>query len=162
MAAHTERRGSERRAGPTQNPLRLLLRALRLWLTGKVHRRRDLAGRALEDRGERFVAFRQVVVDPGAGHPPQPGTRLRVRFRFKNLSAAANRRLSWIPVPLIVAQPGFRSKTWLLGEDSGEFIGQYEFDTVAAAEAYRDSLPLRMMRRRAAPGSLSIAVTAGS
>jgi len=54
-----------------------------------------------------------------------------------------------------VAQPGFRSKTWLIGQQTGDFMGLYEFDSAAAAEAYWNSLPLRMMRRRAAPGSLS-------
>jgi hypothetical protein len=62
-------------------------------------------------------------------------------------------------MPLIAAQPGFRSKTWLLGEETGDFIGYYEFDTVEAAEAYWESLPLRMMRRRAAEGSLRHTIT---
>ena len=34
-------------------------------------------------------------------------------------------------------------------------MGYCEFDTLENAEAYWDSLPLRMMRRRAAAGSLS-------
>jgi hypothetical protein len=63
--------------------------------------------------------------------------------------------LSLIPIPLIAAQPGFQSKTWLIGEDSGDFLGNYEFDTVEAAKTYLDSLPLRIMRRRAEPGSLT-------
>ena len=90
-----------------------------------------------------------------ATKPAQPGATFQIRFRFKNLSATANRRLSLIPIPLIVAQPGFRAKTWMLGQQTGDFIGFYEFDTVEAAEAYSSSLPLRMMRRRAASGSLT-------
>jgi hypothetical protein len=58
-----------------------------------------------------------------------------------------------------VAQPGFRSKTWLLGEESGDFIGHYEFDSVKDAEAYWSSLPLRLMRKRAAPDSLTYEVS---
>ena len=139
----------------TQNPLRLLLRALGLWLGGRVHRCRDLDGLGLEDRGERFVAFRRVEVEPDAGQSRGPAGMFRVRFRFKNLPIGVNKLLSLIPIPLIVAQPGFRSKTWLLGEEHGEFIGRYEFDTVEQAEAYWDSLPLRMMRRRAAPETLT-------
>lgn len=138
-----------------QNPLRLILRALGLWVHGKVHFRGGLESIRLEYHGETFAAFRKVDVDPAAEQPARPGAIFQVRFRFKNLSTAANRRLSLVPIPLIVAQPGFRSKTWLLGRQSGDFIGLYEFDTVEEAEAYRDSLPLRMMRRRAAEGSLS-------
>ncbi|MCP4604782.1 MAG: YdhR family protein [Proteobacteria bacterium] len=138
-----------------QNPITLLVRALILWFSGRAHRVTNLENRGREDRGEKFVAFRKFVVDPGADQPTNPGATFRVRFSFKNLSATANRLLSLIPIPLILAQPGFRSKTWLLGERSGDFIGLYEFDTVEAAEAYWDSLPLRIMRKRAAEGSLT-------
>ncbi len=141
-----------------QNPVALLFKALALFARGRVHLDGPLQRVELEDRGERFRAFRRVVRD-APGRPP-PGAVFRVRFAFRNLSPAANRRLSLIPIPFIVAQPGFRAKTWLLGEVSGDFMGWYEFDTVEAAEAYWDSLPLRMMRRRAAPGSLTHAVTA--
>lgn len=148
----------------TQNPFRLLLRALRLWFGRRVHFRRALSDCQLVDGGEKFVAFRKVLVTPEDQRGSQRGAIFRVRFRFKNLSSKANRRLSLIPIPFILAQPGFRSKTWLLGEQTGDFIGLYEFDSVADADAYWDSLPLRLMRRRAAPDSLSYevrAVTAG-
>lgn len=141
-----------------QNPLRLILHALDLWIHGKIHFRGGLENIRLEDRGETFAAFRKVDVDPAGEQPARPGAIFQVRFRFRNLSDAANRRLSLIPIPLIVAQPGFRSKTWLLGRQTGDFIGLYEFDTVEEAEAYWDSLPLRLMKRRAAPGSLTHAL----
>ena len=138
-----------------QNPIRLLARALGLWLRGRV-RMADAAGSELLEVGdEKFVPFRKVVVVPGGNRVGRSGAIFQVRFSFRNLSAAANRGLSLIPIPLIVAQPGFRSKTWLLGRLSGDFIGRYEFETVAEAEAYWNSLPLRMMRKRAAPGSLT-------
>jgi len=139
----------------TQNPLALLFRALGLWLGGRIRFGRDLENCGLEDRDEAFVAFRKVSAEPAADRLRQPGAIFRVRFRFKNLSAAANRWLSLIPIPLIVSQPGFRSKTWLLGQQTGDFIGHYEFETVEAAEAYWHSLPMWMMRHRAATGSLT-------
>lgn len=143
-----------------QNPGVLLIKALLLFAKGRVHFAKDPDGAEVEDRGERFQAFRRVVVDaPGR---PAPAAILQVRFAFRNLSPAANRRLSLIPIPFILTQPGFRSKTWLLGEVTGDFMGRYEFDTVQAARAYRTSLPLRMMRRRAAPASLSYEVTANA
>lgn len=113
----------------------------------------------LEDQGETFTAYRKMVVKPLANQPELPGAIFQVRFRFKNLSVKTNQRLSCIPIPLIAAQSGFRSKTWLIGDDSGEFMGYYEFDTIEAAETYWSSLPLRMMRRRASPGSLTKRVT---
>lgn len=138
-----------------QNLPALLFRVLKLWLSRRIHFRTDLENFGLEDRGEAFVAFRKVTAEPTADQPRQPGAIFHVRFRFKNLSEAANRWLSLIPIPLIVSQPGFRSKTWLLGQQTGDFVGRYEFDTVEAAEAYWNSLPMRMMRRRAATGSLT-------
>jgi len=139
----------------SQNPIKLLARAALLKLRGRARLERNIADTSLEVDGERFVAFRKLVVDGAPGQPAVPGAIFQVRFRFKNLSAKANQRLSLIPTPLIAAQPGFRSKTWLLGDESGDFIGCYEFDTVEQAEAYWDSLPLSMMRGRAAEGSLS-------
>jgi len=141
-----------------QNPGALLIKALLLFARRRVHFANHPDGAKVEDRGERFRAFRRVVVDaPGR---PAPGATLQVRFAFRNLSPTANRRLSLIPIPFILAQPGFRSKSWLLGEVTGDFMGRYEFDTVEAANAYWTSLPLRMMRRRAVPASLAYEVTA--
>ena len=139
----------------SQNPLILLFRALKLWLSFRIHFQRELTGVTLEHSGETFVAFRKMVVDPRKPQPETPGAIFQVRFSFKSLSLKANRRLSLIPIPMIAAQPGFRSKTWLLGQESGDFIGYYEFDTVETAERYWDSLPLRMMRKRAAEDSLT-------
>ena len=106
--------------------------------------------------GETYYFYLRMERRRNGGYTEQNN----VRFRFKNLSAAANRRLSLIPIPLIVAQPGFRSKTWLLGQHSGDFIGYYEFDSVETAEAYWYSLPLKMMRGRAAADSLTHKINA--
>ena len=150
-------RSGRHEANPS--PLRLLAKALRMRLTGRARRIRPAPEDRIEEEGETFQAFRKVVVRPRPGQAAKPGAIFRVRFRFKTLSQGANRILSLIPIPLIVAQPGFRSKTWYLGTTTGEFIGLYEFETVADAEAYWDSLPLRMMRRRAAEGSLTHSIT---
>lgn len=139
----------------TQNPIILLSRTFWLLLSGRIQHPGITAAKSLVVEGETFVPFRKYCVKPSKKQPELAGAIFQVRFRFKNLSAAANRRLSLIPIPMILAQPGFRSKTWLLGQTSGDFIGYYEFDSVETAEAYWDSLPLKMMRRRAAEGSLT-------
>lgn len=126
-----------------------------LWAARCIRFERDLASITLDDHGELFKAFRKIIVEKEKAHATYPTAILRVRFRFRNLSQKTNCRLSLIPIPFIVAQPGFRSKTWLLGEHSGDFMGFYEFDTKMDAETYLSSLPLRIMRRRAQAGSLS-------
>ena len=143
------------RESNTPSPLTLLLRALRLFLSARVHFVRKSPDEQIHVSGERFEPFRKVMVDAPTGPTARPAAIVTVRFRFKNLSVPANRVLSLIPIPLIVAQPGFRSKTWYLGQQSEELLGLYEFDTLEDAEKYWESLPIRMMRRRALSGSLS-------
>ena len=66
----------------------------------------------------------------------------------------ANKRLSLVPAPFIVAQPGFRSKAWMLGRDTGMFQGVYEWDSVEDAKAYWKSFPMSLRKRRSVPGSV--------
>jgi hypothetical protein len=74
---------------------------------------------------EDFEVFRKVVVKPSKDQPEKPGAILIVRFSFASLAAKTNRFLSLIPIPFIVAQQGFRSKTWMMGQKTGAFQGLY-------------------------------------
>jgi hypothetical protein len=104
-----------------------------------------------------------MTLDPSRNQPGKPGATFRVRFQFASMSPEMNMKTSLIPMPFIVAQPGFRSKMWTLGRKTGEFQGIYEWDTVASAEDYWSSFPMRLMKRRAVPESLSYQIerTAG-
>jgi hypothetical protein len=124
-------------------------------LRGRVHFVKDCIGDVHQSADEEFVVFRKMVLDPMEGQPAEPGARFTVRFRFARFSARANERLSLIPAPFIAAQQGFRSKTWMMGRDTGMFQGVYEWDSVEDAEAYWTSFPMRMMKRRAVPGSVT-------
>jgi hypothetical protein len=144
----------------TQLPPALLARATGYRLRGRIHFPKDRIGDVLHGRGEDFVAFRKMVLDPTDAQPEQPGAEFIVTFHFAKLSAKANKRLSLIPAPFIAAQPGFRSKTWMLGQETGMFQGVYEWDTVEDAEAYWTSFPLRLMKKRAVPSSVEHEVVA--
>ena len=137
----------------SQIPPALLARAIGLCLGGRVHFPKDGIGRSIED-GEEFVEFRKVLVDPQEDQPAEPKALFRVRFRFARFSPAVNKLLSLIPIPFIIAQPGFRSKTWLSGKETGTFQGIYEWDTVEDAQRYWDSFPMNLMKRRAIPETL--------
>ena len=137
-----------------QNPMFLLAQSIGLWARGRIHFPRDKAGTIVRD-GEDFVIFRQVVVDPGKNQTEKPGATLRVRFHFAGGSVRLNKRLSLIPIPFIVSVPGFRSKLWMFGQESGDLQGLYEWDTVETAEAYMTSFAIKLMKRRAIPESLS-------
>ena len=135
-------------------PFSSIVRAIYLLMQRRIHFPKDRLGNII-DQGEEFEIFRQMTLDPDKDQPETPGAIFKVRFRFASMSPEMNKRSSLIPIPFILAQPGFRSKMWALGRDSGEFQGIYEWDTVASAENYWTSFPMKLMKRRAVPESLS-------
>lgn len=137
----------------SQIPLMLLVRATSLLFQGRVHFQKNQIGDIIQE-DEEFEIIRKVVVDPDKNQPEKPAAIFRVYFKFARFSQKTNKYLSLIPIPLIVAQPGFRSKAWLTGKDTGTFQGFYEWDTVEDAEHYRNSFPLKMMKSRAIPETL--------
>ena len=141
------------------NPVVSLARALGLCIRGKAHFVGGEVGSVVRN-GDDFVIFRHISVDPGGTPDKKPGAILKVRFLFARGSARVNMKLSLIPIPFIIGVPGFRSKRWMLGRETGEFQGVYEWDTEAAAEAYMTSFAIRLMKRRARPGTLSHEITA--
>ncbi|MFC1529345.1 hypothetical protein ACFL6R_01380 [Gemmatimonadota bacterium] len=138
-----------------QFPPLLLARATVLLLNGRVHFPKEVLGEVIRGTEEDFAVFRKVTLDPADAHPGSPGAIFEVRFQFAKYAEETNRRLSFIPIPLIIAQPGFRSKTWATGLQTGMFMGLYEWDTVEQAEAYWTSFPMDLMKRRAADGTLT-------
>ncbi len=138
-----------------QLPPALLARATRNRLGGRIHFPKDRIGEVVNGPRDEFVIFRTMVLDPNEGQPARPGAEFSVSFRFAKLSDRMNKGLSVMPAPFIAAQPGFRSKSWIHGAESGRFGGVYEWDSVEDAEAYWTSFPMRLLKRRAVPESLS-------
>ncbi len=136
-----------------QAPPLLLARAFGLWMSGRIHFPRDKVGEIVQEE-EEFRVFRQMVVRQTNDQAECPGAIFKVCFHYARFSADTNKTLSLIPIPLIVAQPGFRSKTWLLGQETGIAQGLYEWDTVQDAENYWSSLPMMLLKNRAIPQSL--------
>ena len=141
----------------TQFPPILVAKAIYLSLKGNVHFPKDQNGSIINEE-EDFLVFRKVVVSQKRKSPVNPYVYLKVFFRFKRFSFRINRILSLIPIPLIIAQPGFRSKTWMTGKDTGTFYGLYEWENIENAKQYLDSLPLNMMKKRAIPNTLKCEV----
>lgn len=142
----------------SQIPPLLLVRASGLLLSGRVHFPKNRLSETVHE-GEDFKIFRQVVLDPTGNHSDSPGAIFKVCFQFVKFSAETNRILSLIPIPFIVAQSGFRSKTWLLGQETGLFQGFYEWNTVRDAENYWTSFPMKLMKKRAVPSSLTYSIS---
>jgi len=142
----------------SQTPLYLLARASDLLLSGRIHFPKNRLGEIIHG-DEDFRIFRQVYVDPSEDQPENPGAIFKVCFHFARFSENTNKTLSLIPIPFIVAQPGFRSKTWLIGQETGIFQGFYEWDTVKDAESYWTSFPMKLMKKRAVPSSLTYSIS---
>ena len=136
-----------------QFPPVLLGKALHLWFSNRVMSHTDAIGRVIHEE-EPFVIFRKVVVLQKDNTPADPDALFKVKFEFAKFSFAINKRLSLIPIPFIIAQPGFISKTWRGGTETGSFQGLYEWESLQSAENYVDSLPLKLMKKRARPYSL--------
>ena len=143
-----------------QLPPMLLARATSLRIRGRVHFLKDCIGDVQPGKDENYKVFRKVVLDPSKDQPEKPGAIFIVRFRFARFAAKTNRFLSLIPIPFIVAQPGFRSKTWMMGLKTGLFQGLYEWDSIEDAEKYWSSFPMKLMKRRAVPETLNYEVRA--
>ena len=136
-----------------QFPPLLLVRAISLWLQGRIHFSPDQAETVIKG-DEEFMAFRKVTVISHRNDTRIPGALFKISFRFARFSSRTNRLLSLIPIPAIIAQPGFICKTWLIGKNSGAFLGIYEWTSVEAAENYLHSFPLRLMKGRAIPDTI--------
>lgn len=107
----------------------------------------------MED-GRAFTIFRHVIVTPGT-EVTSPQAIFCVRFHLARMAPETNKIFSWLPMPFFVGLPGFRAKFWALDEKSGDWLGLYAWQTVAAAEAYAHSFAMRFMTRRSVPGSVT-------
>ncbi|MFC2006058.1 hypothetical protein ACFLVG_03770 [Chloroflexota bacterium] len=136
-----------------------LMKTLWYVATGRLHFARSRIGKliTMED-GQEYTVFRQVIVDSKRRQSAKPGAILIVSFDFAHGSPKQNKLLSLIPIPFIAGLPGFRSKTWALQQDSGGFQGIYEFDTIQNAETYQKSFAIKLMAKRAIPGSITFQI----
>jgi hypothetical protein len=139
-------------------PPALVIRALILFLKRRVHFSNNINTVIVHEK-EDFTAFRKVTLDPVENYIDKPKAILKIYFQFAKFSPKTNRILSIIPIPLIIAQQGFRSKTWLLGNDSGIFQGLYEWDSITNAEKYMDSFVVKLMKRRSILSTLKYEIT---
>jgi hypothetical protein len=140
-------------ANQNQAPPLLLAHATSLWYAGRIQFPKDRIGEIIHE-DEPFEIFRQMIAEPVGYKSDPPRAMLRVYVDYKHFSPRVNKVLSLIPVPLIAAQPGFRSKIWLVGRETGITQGLYEWDTIEDAENYWTSLPMQLLKKRAVSGSL--------
>jgi len=136
-------------------PLTLMARASLFFFQRRIRFENDAVGKLFcEFEEDDYEVFRKVILDPKGDQPKKPGAVFRVTFIFARFNIPTNKKLSLLPIPFIIGQPGFRSKTWMIGKKTGTFQGLYEWDTVESAKDYWNSFPMRLMKRRSVPKSL--------
>lgn len=138
------------------DPFVSVFRTLSHMFHGRLHFPRDRIGEVIQMYdGEEFTIFRQVIVDPTPKQPAKPQAEFRVLFKVTRMSAQQNKPFSLIPIPFITGLPGFRSKLWMVNENTGFNQGLYEWDTVEEATFYANSFAMQFMRNRSIPNSVT-------
>ena len=137
------------------NPLIGFFRTIMLLLTGRVIFDKASVGKVftMED-GREFKVFRHVVIR-SKSNAGDPQAVFRIRFLLKNMTVEQNERFSKIPMLVFMGFHGFRSKYWMVHEETGLCQGVYEWDTVQDAEKYSRSIALRFITSRSVQGSVS-------
>ena len=107
----------------------------------------------MED-GQKFTVFRRLKVDGNVDKHDDLAV-FKVRFKFKNLSTGANKRLSIIPAPFLMGMTGFREKNWAINEKTNDFQGIYQWTSREMAERYPETFIFKLMTKRATPGTVS-------
>ena len=124
-------------------------------LRGYVHFPKEYVGDVLTmEDGQMFTVYRRLKVD-GKGGNHDDLAIFKVKFKFKNLSTGANKRLSIIPAPFLMGMKGFREKNWTINENTNDFQGIYQWSSREMAERYPDTFIFKLMTKRAAPGTVS-------
>jgi hypothetical protein len=127
--------------------------------SGRLHFPRERVGKEYIIDGEKWIIFREAVVEPRKGRPEKPGAIFIPRFHVSGMSFRQNVAFSLLPMCFILGLPGFRSKLWMYNPESGDSAGYYEWDTMEDAENYRRSQAVTFMTKRSVPGSVSFKVT---
>lgn len=136
------------------NPFFGFVKALILFLTGRIHFYEDSKGRLIEMNGQYYTVFRHVCVTPFEKAENDPEAVFRVVFQPANMSIEENKRFSILPMLCLLGFKGFRSKYWCVDEKTGVCHGTYEWQTVEDAVNYSKSIAMRFMTRRSFPGSV--------
>jgi hypothetical protein len=138
-------------------PIVCLVVAVFFWMAGRIRFPKTFRGKTVRmDDGKRFVVFRHAHRKSKRRESKGAPAVMVVRFRFARFSQKANRRLSRIPIPLIVGYPGFHDKVWMANGEDGTWQGVYQWESAAAVEVYKRSFVLGVMNRRAVADSVTV------
>lgn len=144
------------------NPILGLLHTILLYLFGRVEFMKEDIGKVLVMKdGRRFTVFRHVIIRTKDANASTPRAVFRIRFQPKNMTIEENKKFSRIPMLVFMGFHGFRSKYWMVDEETGMCQGVYEWNTLQDAEGYSRSIALRFMTKRSVAGSVDYEIIRG-
>jgi hypothetical protein len=143
------------------NPFIGFLRTIFLFLTGKIQFVKSDIGKefTMED-GVTFKVFRRVIIRSSNKNNPQ--AIFKIRFQPKDMTVEENKRFSRIPMLIFMGFHGFRSKYWMVNEETGLCQGIYEWNTLQDAVAYSKSIAVKFMTKRSVEDSVKYKVIENS
>ena len=136
------------------SPTKSVIHTIGFLVTGRLHfSNKNIGKEVVDEKGNKFKIFREVIVDPSSNQPEKPGAILILHFRVENMTPEQNQRYSLLPILLYIGDPGFRSKLFTINGEYCQSI--YEWDTVQNAENYLKSFAIKTISTRSVPGSFS-------
>jgi hypothetical protein len=139
-----------------------IFRTLGYQMAGRLHSPKDQIGKTFTNTdGQKFVVFKQTILDQASGLKTEPEAMFRVQFRVPKITPWRDRFIINIKSPIFVALPGFRSKLWMVDERNNTYQGVYEWDTLQDAENYAHSASMDFMTEVAVPGGISYEIIPG-
>lgn len=128
---------------------RATLRSARYLLDGRVRFPEDRLGDVLElPDGDTFTVYRETALRSAADTDTDADDGVVLVFRMRvtgrrtgdALRDVLSDPLANVATPFFAGMPGFRRKLWLAGDDAGEFLELYEWETREDAERFVDVL----------------------
>lgn len=135
-------------------PITVIPRSIIKMVAGIPQYNRDRVGTVITlDDGHSYRIFREVVMRDNV--PNDNGGVFRVWF-YALATQRQTMLLSQVTKLFFFGMPGFRGKMWMVNEETGEFGGIYQFDSVEDTRGYAESFAMGLSARRSRPGMFRI------
>jgi len=133
------------------NPLYAIPKSFIMLSAGKTSYPKDRIGEVIiRDDGKIFRIFREMQIKANKVRPAIPNGIFQVWFSTKS-APEKTIRLSRMTLFGFSSLPVFRSKLWLINDETKEFGGIYEWDSVEEANHYDKSYAMNFSHWRSLP-----------